>query len=69
MAHVTCDGCGETVNTDSAHALQEVIGWVNRGRTRGVNQIRGEQPTGLWRHKSCVEGTKDYIDRRQMGLL
>jgi len=69
MAHISCHYCGDMVNTDSDHALQEVVGWVNRGRTRGVNQIRGEDPTGRWCHKSCLPHTKDYIDRRQMGLL
>ncbi len=69
MAQVTCDGCGDMVNTKADNALQEVIGWVNRGRKRGVNQIRSEEPTGRWRHKTCLPDTKDYADKRQGTLL
>ena len=69
MAHITCDGCGEMVNTHADNALQEVVGWVNRGRKRGVNQIRGEYATGKWRHKACLESTADYIDNNQGSLL
>ncbi len=54
MAHVSCEYCGETVNTLNSNAFQEVIGWVNRGRKRGVNQIREEKPTGRWAHSVCI---------------
>jgi len=69
MAKVTCDGCGDVVDTRYSNALQEVVGWVNSGRARGVNQIRAEYGTGRWRHKACLPDTQDYVDERQGSLL
>ncbi len=67
--HITCDYCGDMVDTHNDNALQEVVGWVNRGRKRGVNQIRSEKPTGRWCHKACLPHTKDYVDTTQGTLI
>lgn len=66
MKDIKCSMCANTIYPKRAGSYYEVVGWVERRKEGGANQVRNKQPTGRWAHHACLEGEK--YDAQQMTM-